>query len=1587
VTSDTALQLTHYIKNNYRESNLDVFSNFSQALLSSTVDDGLTQLSIAQKFNLATSVWQAFVDRSESDTVIFENKMTEENQYETTVIYIITENRPFIINSLIELFFRENLGIKTNLHTVVEPTSLSNIQQLKSKENQEQSVIYIALNKRLEDSCCRYLQREIFALLAEISAITSDWSMMINQAKNCSTQREGSRSDDSKQKDTQLFLDWLCQDNFTFFGYQSINLSEQELAQDDLGILKTDAENLKYEKKSITTSKSDLEAFIHDDLTLLVSKSNIRSKVHRSDYFDLITAKQFTKSGELSVVHRFIGLFTQRSHKISPTKIPYLNSKIEAVLHLAGFKSMSHDYKRFRNLIESLPQRELFESDINSLYAMTKKLYKLRNQDECATFIRENNYNNQVSVLLFITKDSFCTDLGDVIAAQLCRSYQGKILSRHATLNDNSMAQWHFIVEKNSCNNQSIRAEEVIEKIKNITTSWQQILNTLICQHWDEKQSSKIMKKYHQSFSKGYRERFTAEEAIYDIEQFEKLPSHHRYQFKINSSQQDAHNVVRLNIYSPYQSIALSDSIPILENLGFRPLDEFSYRLLANEATKSNNDLYTYTLECPTHNADIQRSTMKNIEDGLSQIWHNTIENDGYNKLLLCAQLSIRQIVIIRAYGKYLRQLNIGYSEKYFQQALLSYPDIARQLVSLFECLFQLGEQSVAQRKKQADKIKSVLDEQLNAVIKIDHDRIIRNFIAAISATLRTNFYQISNKGVKDYCAFKIRSADIDDAPLPRPYVETFVYSTRVEGVHLRFSPVSRGGLRWSDRPEDFRTEILGLVKAQQIKNVVIVPQGAKGGFVAKQLTSDASREQMNKEAIACYKIFISALLDITDNNGPKGIIKPSQVICFDGDDSYLVVAADKGTATFSDIANELSKQYQFWLGDAFASGGSVGYDHKKMGITAKGAWISVQRHFFELEHDVQKDETSVIGIGDMSGDVFGNGLLSSKSLKLVAAFDHRDIFLDPCPDATSSYFERKRLFHLPRSSWKNYDGKLISTGGGVFSRDLKKIPLSKQVKEILNIENDIDYLSPDELIRHILTAKVDLLWFAGIGTYVKANNEINTDVGDKANDLLRVNAKELQCKVIGEGGNLGCTQLARIEFAKSGGRINTDAVDNSAGVNCSDNEVNIKILLNQLCLDGNLSQSNRDNLLEQMTNEVSEMVLQNNRFQVQALSIDEANSFTHYESFTRLTQYLVNNVQLNRELEYLPDDDEVKSRSLSNQGLTRPELAVLMAYSKMDVNNALLEQSYLIDDQYFSKYLLAAFPKALVEKYPDNILAHPLAKQIIATSVSNEIFNRGGIHAVREQTGASIVEIVKAFIVTKEIFKLDDIWLEIEALKTNVSAQNQIQMMIEVQRFYRLMAIWFINNSRSGDDISTIIKQFSVKLVALQQVESTEIELPFMPVSDALYQLSAESGGQQIVSNIHRLKVTSIAFCDIIKTSAELSLTVEQVLSCYCKVSALIGLPWLIKQTEKIKSKDHWARLALFSQLLDMLELREKLVVKIIRKYHEHSPLEAVTIWETDKKHELNRVERIIDDLKASGMIDGNKLYFVNRQYRSLLN
>ena len=935
--------------------------------------------------------------------------------------------------------------------------------------------------------------------------------------------------------------------------------------------------------------------------------------------------------------------------------------------------------------------------------------------------------------------------------------------------------------------------------------------------------------------------------------------------------------------------------------------------------------------------------------------------------------------------AKYLRQLGSSYSEVYMQDTLSQHVDISRLLAELFEIKFKLDLGEGYDRKKEAEKLTKNIKKLLANVDSLDQDRMLRNYLNVINCSLRTNFYQTTSDGTaKPYISIKINSRDVVEAPKPRPYAEIFVYSPRFEGVHLRFGPVARGGLRWSDRKEDYRTEVLGLVKAQQVKNTVIVPVGAKGGFVPKQMPLNPSREEFLEEGISCYKYFISGLLDITDNLKEGEVIPPQNVVRGDNDDPYLVVAADKGTATFSDIANGLAQDYGFWLDDAFASGGSVGYDHKKMGITARGAWVSVQRHFREQGIDVQKDSITIAGIGDMSGDVFGNGLLCSEAVKLVAAFDHRDIFIDPTPDPAKSYAERKRMFDLPRSSWEDYSKKLISAGGGIFSRKLKSIDLTPEMKSLLGFDDETNTATPNELIKAILVSHVDLLWFGGIGTYVKAASESNAEAGDRANDIIRINGKDLNCKAIGEGGNLGCTQLGRIEYCLKGGMMNTDAVDNSAGVDCSDNEVNIKILLNSVVADGKMTQKQRDTLLEEMTDDVAELVLRDNYLQSQAISLAKSSSIRQLDSFERYLDELEKSANLDRELEFLPDDEELLDREEKSLGLTRPENSVLIAYAKMSLFDSLMASDFL-NDPYLEKFLFSSFPKRLSKNYKIEMRNHQLRSQIIAKVICNDIVNRGGIQAIKEETGASGAEIARAAIITSEVFELDNLWEQIEKLDYIAPATIQILMLMDVEEFARRQTIWFLNNTDSKQPIQKIIDNYKpgiTELFLMDTVTKTATDDSF---SGKCNMYTEQNVPKKLAQHIASLDINTAA-CDLVQVAKELNIDVTQIAAAYFMFGEELGFEWLRSQAEMVETSDHWDRLAVNSILGDLQDQQKILTRTALNGCKDKDSLKAAQKWVDDNQSATVRVKKLLQDFQNAGNLNVTKMGFAARQIRNVV-
>jgi glutamate dehydrogenase len=1130
----------------------------------------------------------------------------------------------------------------------------------------------------------------------------------------------------------------------------------------------------------------------------------------------------------------------------------------------------------------------------------------------------------------------------------------------------------------------SIDMGSVNEQIAEAARSWgDRLRDALVAKH-GEGYGNRIWNRFSQAFSPGYRDTFGPELALFDIERVDGLQGHGDVSFNFYRPVEDPASQLRLKIYHSGSLIPLSDCLPMLEHVGLKVLGEQAFEV----RTEDGGEFWIHDFRMEdSEGGEINLSDCRNrLEATLARVWSGEVDDDGFNALVLKAGLDWRQTVILRAYFAYLRQIGLTFSPPYVQETLTRNPEIAALLVDLFLMRFDPDlDASMDDREAPVGRTAQTIEGLLEKVSSLDEDRILRRYLNVALSTLRTNYYQRDERGEpKPQLSFKIESAKLDEMPLPRPHVEIFVYSPRVEGIHLRDGPVARGGIRWSDRREDYRTEILGLMKAQRVKNTVIVPLGAKGGFVPKCMPQ-GDRDAIFAEGVACYKLFISSLLDLTDNIVRGAIVPPERVVRHDGDDPYLVVAADKGTASFSDIANGVAKDHDFWLGDAFASGGSAGYDHKKMGITARGAWISVQRHFREIGIDVQKEPIRVVGIGDMSGDVFGNGMLMSRQIKLVAAFDHRHVFIDPDPDPTASYVERERLFSMQRSSWADYNAELISKGGGVFARSLKSVALTPEMKTLLGIDHD--KMTPAELIKAVLGCHADLLWVGGIGTYCKAHDETHAEAGDRANDSVRVNGRDLRFKVVGEGGNLGFTQCGRIEYARHGGRINSDAIDNSAGVDCSDHEVNIKILLNAVVADGEMTEKQRDRLLADMTEEVGEHVLADNYFQTQVLSVTEKLGPKVLQRQIRYMRALEREAILNRTVEFLPDDEALAELTNEHLALTRPELAVLLAYSKMDLFAA-LAKSDIADDPALTGDVRGYFPAPLRKKFAAAITAHRLHREITATVLSNEIINQGGptfVYRIQEESGADYGEIARGYIATRNVFKLGPLWANIHALDNKIPTSIQYLMLMEVIELLHRSTLWFLRNREQPIDIAETIAAFSPGIEELKQ-NATDILTPGQveTFNERIATYAEQGVPAETARQIACLEPLASA-ADIVHVANELGREVGDVGRAYFAVGARLGYDWLRTAGEHITSDDHWERLAI-AGIIDDLFSQQRTLTKSILAGRSAEGVAAVDEWAASRARPMERAMALIGEYKAGGAITVGKLGFAARHFHGLL-
>ncbi|HET6662307.1 MAG TPA: NAD-glutamate dehydrogenase, partial [Rubrobacter sp.] len=1328
---------------------------------------------------------------------------------------------PFLVDSTRMEINRQGYAIHMILHPVMnvrrdEEGRLLEVLPPDTDEEDaiSESVIHVEVDRQTEPFVLEDLKQAIQKTLADVKAAVEDWPKMRGGVGDIVSGLEENAPDFEPEDlaETRAFLEWIDDDNFTFLGYREYDLTTQNgeealcaVQGSGLGILR------QTESGPVSHSFAELPPGVRrlarTPKLLNLTKANSRATVHRPSYLDYIGIKKFDESGEVTGERRFLGLYTFSAYSASAFDIPLVRRKVRYVMERAGFPEGSHNEKDLIEILETYPREELFQSSNEELFEIAMSILHLQERQRVRFFVRRDTYERFFSCLVFVPRDRYTTLIRERMQEILLKAFEGVNVEYNVRLSESVLARVHFIIYTKPGATPEYDEEEIEGRIVETTRSWTDNLYDALIEHFGEERGTELFRKYRDAFSPGYRAGFLPRTAVWDIQRMETLKSEDDLEMSLYHPIEEPENFLGFKLFRLGEQVSLSEILPLLEDMGVEVVDERPHEV--KPAGSPPVWIYDFGLVHETGD-ELQTGEVREIfQDAFARAWRGTVENDGFNRLVLRARLTWREISILRAYCKYLRQTGTTFSQDYMEDALVKNHHIARLIVELFEARLDPSRRDTAEAE--SGRITEEIEEALEAVVSLDEDRILRSFLNITLATLRTNYYQSTPDGdPKPHLSFKLDPEKIPGLPKPLPRFEIFVYSPRTEGVHLRGGEVARGGIRWSDRREDFRTEILGLMKAQTVKNAVIVPVGAKGGFVVKRPPAEGGREALQQEVVGCYKTLIRGMLDITDNISGDEVVPPPDVTRYDDDDPYLVVAADKGTATFSDIANELSAEYDFWLGDAFASGGSVGYDHKEMGITARGAWESVSRHFRELGKNIQSEDFTVVGIGDMSGDVFGNGMLLSRHTKLVGAFNHMHIFLDPDPDPEKSFEERERLFRLPRSSWTDYDESLISEGGGIFPRTAKSIPLSPQVREMLDIE--AESMTPTELINAMLKAEVDLLWNGGIGTYVKASSESNAEVGDRANDALRANGDQLRCHVVGEGGNLGFTQRGRLEYALRGGRIYMDAIDNSAGVDCSDHEVNIKILLDASVEAGDMTEKQRNELLASMTDEVGNLVLRDNYQQTQAISQALALAYSMVDVHARYIHALEHEGRLDRGLEFLPSDEELGERRSENKGLTAPELAILLSYSKITIYQVLLS-SDAPEDPYLSRELERYFPTPLRERFREQIHEHRLHRQITATHVTNSLVNRNGpsfVFRLGEETGAAAPDIARAYMAAREIFDMRTLWDGVEALDNTVEARVQTRIMLNARKLVERATRWLLRYRRAPLNVGTTISHFS---------------------------------------------------------------------------------------------------------------------------------------------------------------------------------
>jgi glutamate dehydrogenase len=1516
-----------------------------------------------------------------------------------TLVLTVTDDMPFLVDSLGMVFARAELA----LHLIVHPVlmvrrdrrgQLLDIGSNGAQAAHSESWQLYEIDRITDPAQLSRLQRDLETTLADVRSAVTDWRAMRERARELIRRLESDPPPlaPGEVSEAAHLLDWMEARHFVFLGYRHYRLqrgrSEDRLVPDvrsGLGIL-SESRSRGGGRPRVSVLHGDVRTRAREPELLILTKANSTATVHRGELLDYVGVKTFDARGRVDGEHRFLGLWTSTAYFGSPREIPVLRRKVERVIEHFGLDPASHDGKAVLAVLETYPRDELFQAGVPDLIRIVRGVVNLYERRTVRLLVRRDPYHRFYSCLVYVPRDRYNTEVRQRIEQIALAGFSGASVESQAQISGASHARLHLVVRTDPAGRHRPDFGAIERRIAEAALTWSDRLRQVLIERRGEAVALELASRYRHAFPLGYREDVTPSEALDDLRVLETLRQQPRaLRLSLHRPAGQKPQRVHLRIVRLAEPVPISDVLPMLENFGLRLISERPYEL----AWPEGGAAWIQDFELEHRDAlvvDIAHVEEK-FREAFAAAWSGTVENDGFNRLLLSADLDAREIVVLRAYCRYLLQTGVPFSQAYMERALAANDTIARNLVRLFQTRFDPARARGTRGERNAASLVAQIRSGLDAVTSLDDDRILRAYLTLVQATLRTNYYQAGVDGQpKSYLSFKFDPEKIPDLPLPRPKFEIFVYSPRVEGVHLRMGYVARGGIRWSDRREDFRTEILGLMKAQNVKNTLIVPVGAKGGFVPKRLPA-GTREEVQAEVIACYQTFIRGLLDLTDNIVSGRIVPPPQLARRDGDDAYLVVAADKGTATFSDIANAISAEYGYWLGDAFASGGSAGYDHKKMGITARGAWECVKRHFREMGVDIQKTGFTVVGIGDMSGDVFGNGMLLSRHIRLQAAFDHRHIFIDPDPDAAVSFAERARMFELPRSSWDDYDRSKLSRGGGVFPRSAKSLTLSEQARALLGVPSAS--ATPNDVMRAILTLPVDLLWNGGIGTYVKASDERNAEVGDRTNDALRINGRELLAKVVGEGGNLGLTQRGRVEYALARGRLNTDFIDNSAGVNTSDVEVNIKILLNPLVAEGKLSRNERNRLLARMTNEVAALVLRNNYLQSQAISTLELQGASRLPEYQHLIRSLERSGDLNRALEFLPSDDELSDRRKSGVGLTRPELAILLAYSKIWLNNHLLA-SDVPEDPYLSAELVRYFPTPVQERFPRAIKHHRLRREIIATATTNSVVNRMGptfVPRVQGDTGAEPAQIARAYTAAREIFAMRAVWEQIEALDNKVRAQLQYEAAFQTSRLLRHATYWLLTTCPGGLQVDAAVAEFRSGVHQLETATPEVLAGAELSRFEEGRKTYTEAGlPPQLAARIASLEALNAAL-DIVEVAARHRVSVVEAARVYFEVGSRVGCDWLQARIETLSVEGPWQAVARTGLRDAALRVHRRLAERVLAQKSHGSAPARVTAWIESGGKDLAHWQRTVAEMRAAEAADFATLTVGVEALRKLAN